>query len=443
MSFVDPTVTKIEAEFKELADDVNRSSASTRNGWVFFLAIQAYLFVALAGLTHRDLLLGTPVPLPILGVPISLNGFFLFGPLIFVMIHMGILLQHVMLARQAQELHNRVAGFEGAGYLRQHRTRFHVHPYSFTQLIAGGTRSWFFAFFLALINWVSLGILPILLLLGFQVTFLPYHDFTITWAHRFYLIADVILLTIFTIFMRHPTLEFVVGFGRTLIERPVSFLLSLLLAGGALFFSLSIATIPSERMDRAMTSFWPALVPDHREDAGPPRQAFVLTAWLFDGGIDMLSGRSQSPFARNLIVTDTDLVKDDTIAKGEVSVSLRTRDLRFAVLDRTDLHQADLTGANFTGASLREVNLSGVKAPRTVFRGADLRHAHLRSGVVLEGGALAALDMRGADFRGANMAGLELREVDLTGAVLEGANLAGAAAQPDFVAEATRQGAKF
>lgn len=436
-------IDKLQAQLKELVDDVNHTSASTRNGWVFFLAIQAYLFVALAGLTHRDLLLDTPVPLPLLQVPISLKGFFLFGPFILVLIHMGILLQHVMLARQARELHARATKFEGPNLFRESRIRFHVHPYSFTQLIAGGHRSRLFAFFLSLLNWVSLGILPVLLLIDFQITFLPYHDLTLTWAHRLYLVADIVLLTIFVIFMRYPTLGFVRGFGRTLIETPVSALICGILCVGALFFSLSVATIPQERMDRAMTSLWPAAIPDHREDGGTPRQAFVLTGWLFDGGIDMLSGRAKSPFTRNLIVADADLVRDSAAAQGEVSLSLRTRDLRYAVLDRSDLHQADLTGANLSGASLREVNLADVRAPRAIFRGADLRHAEIAPRGGATGGGFIPVDMRGADLRGANLAGLELRTVNLTGALFEGANLTGAQAHPETVAEATKQGAKF
>jgi hypothetical protein len=182
MTISDGTIDRIEAALKELAVEVNRTSASTRNGWVFFLALQAYFFVALAGITHRDLLLDTPISLPLLQVPIGLKEFFLFGPIILVLVHMGILLQHVMLARQARELHSRLSSFEGKSFFRTHRIRIHLHSYFFTQLIAGGQRSAFFAFFLSLMTWLSLGILPVVLLLDFQTTFLPYHDLQVTWG---------------------------------------------------------------------------------------------------------------------------------------------------------------------------------------------------------------------------------------------------------------------
>jgi hypothetical protein len=442
MTYSDGTIDRIEATFKELAEEVNRTSSSTRNGWVFFLALQAYFFVALAGITHRDLLLDTPISLPLLQVRIGLKEFFLFGPIILVLVHMGILLQHVMLARQARELHSRLSSFEGKSFFRTHRIRIHLHSYFFTQLIAGGQRSAFFAFFLSLMTWLSLGILPVVLLLDFQTTFLPYHDLQVTWAQRAYLIADIVILTIFAMFMRHPALGFVAGFGRTILERPISFLISFVLGIGAMFFSMSIATVPDEQLDRAMTAVWPAAIPDDREEAGPPRQAFRLTALLFDGGIDTLSGRPASMFGRNLVVTDTDLVKDGAFDEGETSINLRLRDLRYGTFDRSDMHQADLTGANLTRASLREVNLVEVRAAQAIFRGADLRGAQLFPFTSI-GRPVSAIDLRGADLRGANLAGANLQGARLDGTLLEGTNLQGASLEPAMQEEAARQGAKF
>ena len=51
---------------------------------------------------------------------------------------------------------------------------------------------------------------------------------------------------------------------------------------------------------------------------------------------------------------------DKDVSPGEATLSLRNRDLRFARLDRSDLHQADMTGANLDGASLVGADLRGV-----------------------------------------------------------------------------------
>ena len=53
------------------------------------------LTVAVAGVTHRDLLLETPVTLPILQVQIQLTQFFQFAPVVLVLFHLGVVSQLV------------------------------------------------------------------------------------------------------------------------------------------------------------------------------------------------------------------------------------------------------------------------------------------------------------------------------------------------------------
>jgi len=65
-----------------LLEAVNRSSDSAHMAWLIFLFIMTYLTIAVAGVTHRDLLLETPVSLPILQVDIPLTQFFQFAPII-------------------------------------------------------------------------------------------------------------------------------------------------------------------------------------------------------------------------------------------------------------------------------------------------------------------------------------------------------------------------
>lgn len=445
MALSDPTAERIESGFRELVQEVNATSTVTRAGWLFFLALLAYFFLALAGIDHRHLLLDAPVTLPVLGVQVSLTRFFLFGPLVPLLVHIGVLIQHVHLARQCREVHRRVTIFEGTSLFRAHRLRMHLSSYFFTQLIAGPPRAGLFAFFLALTGWLTLGLLPVLLLLDFQTSFLPFHDLQVTWLHRIYVVADIVLLTIFAIYMRYPASSFVAGFGSTIVERPFSVLAGIILLVGAMFFSLSVATIPDERMDRVMTGVWPAPVPYEDGELSEPRQAFLPTAFLFERGVDPLSGRPLGFFARNLILTDADLRRQGIAAAGsrETGLNLRRRDLRFAVLDRSDLREADLTGALLSGASLREVDLTGARAEKAVLRGADLWRAKFAAPAGEGGTAVPGIGLRGADLRGANLAEANLQGADVEGAQFEGADLRTAQMDADDAAEAARQGAKF
>src|SRR5436190_6638315 len=86
-----------------LLEAVNSSSDATHTGWLIFLAIMAYLVIAVAGVTHETLLLDTSVQLPILQVNIPLKQFFQFAPIVLVLFHLGIVAQLVLLARETLE----------------------------------------------------------------------------------------------------------------------------------------------------------------------------------------------------------------------------------------------------------------------------------------------------------------------------------------------------
>ncbi|MBX2804575.1 MAG: pentapeptide repeat-containing protein, partial [Hyphomicrobiales bacterium] len=96
-------------------------------------------------------------------------------------------------------------------------------------------------------------------------------------------------------------------------------------------------------------------------DPAHSRLVFMPTAWLFEGEVNAETGKRKSPLLRNLVVTDRDLVNDASIGPGDVSMSLRYRDLRHSRLDRSDLKQADLRGADLTGASLEGTDLTGAR----------------------------------------------------------------------------------
>jgi hypothetical protein len=66
----------------------------------------------------------------------------------------------------------------------------------FIQFLAGprDRRAGTFGWLLRVIAWSTLAVAPILLLLLFQLQFLPFHLSWITWTHRLALVADLILI---------------------------------------------------------------------------------------------------------------------------------------------------------------------------------------------------------------------------------------------------------
>jgi hypothetical protein len=375
-----PAPTLSPGDYLELLlQDVNVASASARGAWILLIAIEAYFFIALAGISHRDLLLNTPVAQPILQVAIPLHSFILFGPLVLIVMHAGVLQQHIILARKLKALDAGLSQQEAIPLT--HPARLRVHSYYFSQIEAGPESSLGLRAAFRAMDWLFLRLLPLGLLLAFQVAYLPAHDAWITWWHRVYVLADLLIIagtsrSLARLERIYPGTETIAG--DTALRRFAGRLAGLLV----LAFSVAVATIPGEWIDRTLASVEAIAGPVPYQGLGnvtrtlPPgargRQAFLPTAVLFEGEVDDWTRRLTSVFTRNLIVMDEDLVPDERGYANETSFSLRGRDLNHATFDRSDMHRADLTDTSLKGASLIETNLEGAKLVRVRMQGADL-----------------------------------------------------------------------
>jgi uncharacterized protein YjbI with pentapeptide repeats len=408
-----------------LLDALNTASARTNTLWLMFLAVMAYLFIAVAAVTHRDLLLNAGVVLPILQVRIDLSRFFLIVPSVFALLHAGLIAQFVLLARKALEFDGSVRLLESTD-LRTHPLRLELDSFFFVQAIAGPERSRVVSGLLNAVGWLALVILPLLFLLYVQIAFLPFHDGGITAVHRGIVLADLALLLLVGVFLMRAETSFLGAFLRLGFNNPGSFAFGLVVVAGAAFVALFLATVPrTAGDDRAATA----------SDAAP-----VL-----------------GTFPRHLNVADADLAGGrDAVGRP---LSLRGRDLRFAKLDRVDLRQADLTGANLDGASLAGADLRGARLRcvdgTAALQPEDRQKARCVSarGVDLSGARMAEASLAGADLRGARLDDATLDGADLgqgifTGASFERArlpraNLSGSVLNGATFVQANLQGANL
>lgn len=471
-----------------LLQAVNDNSEIAHTGWLIFLAVVAYFCIAVAGVTHTDLLLNSAVALPIMQVSIDLTRFFLFAPVLVVFLHFGILMQLTVLARKVLEFDAAVRPLETTSR-RTHPLRLELHSFFFTQLLAGPERSALYGSFLHGMFWLSVIGLPILVILYIQIVFLPYHDVTTTWAHRLALLADALVLVCIGVFLGSRSTSFFRAFWRTASYRPLGFLLTAVMLIGIVLFSFFVATVPGEALDRyTRTLQLPGTQSEPAAQASSvagDRTTFALTALFFGSGEGAGTGWIRSLFNRNLVVTDEDVLRharrdqkggkestgDDTGDMSEaVRVSLRGRDLRFAVLDRSVFRRVDFTGADLDGASLVRADLRGAKLSCSDFddvlkgkrdrvtsctrlAGADLSRANLAGtdlkfalmpGAKLENADLVDADLRYAQLTGAKFAGATLRRANLSGSVdLMGANFLGADLQGADLTGAKLHGAEF
>ena len=427
-----------------LLEAVNNSSESAHTAWMLFLGIMTYLMIAVAGVTHKDLLLETPVALPLLQVSIQQSQFFKFAPVVLLLLHLGLISQLVLLARKTLEFDRSVQLLE-ATERRCHPLRLELHNFFFVQAVAGPHRSVVMSAFLHAMSWLSLVVLPVILLLFIQISYLPFHDTTVTWANRIALMIDIVVLVLIGVFLTRAETSFPLAFWHTVRDHPFTIVGTVVLLATIGFFSLFVATIPGEPLDQMLRrSATRIAVAGGAEDLASASRGFSLP---------FLSARADGTlfgmFSRNIVATDLDLAPPRD-GKNDSGIALRNRDLRFAKLDRTDFRSADLTSANLDDASLVGADLTGVRLQcadiselylsdnRVAARCVSARNANFTR-ARMKDARLAGIDGRGAKFEETILEAADFSYAILTGANFASAHLEGV----DFSGGAQLQGANF
>jgi uncharacterized protein YjbI with pentapeptide repeats len=434
---------------KEFLDEANRASDPAWSSWLAFLLLLTYVVVTLASVSHKALLLNSPVKLPIINADIPLVGFFQYAPALLLLVYLSLLVQHVVLARKYRKFTDAIASYEMETGT-EHPARERVHSYVFSQIAAGPKPNLITKFMMQLIVYVTFAVLPIITLLYFQIKFLPYHDVSITYWHRIAVILGFAMLILLTPLMQNTgparrRWDIKVGPQAEAWEASgTQVLLVLLLLPIVLGFSWLMATVPNEWIDRRLGFVAPTSV-----RVGPEEEAKLLNPLVRRIVYDRLPDDNDKGWWRRwllsyrvLIVEDTDLAADE-----DAKVVLRERNFRFALLNRSDLHRADLAWADLRGtqmwktlakgklkdaqlqgAFLKEAQLQGAQLNSAQLQGADLSNAQLQ-GAELSYANLQGADLRGAKLQGADLSYANLEGADLRGAKLQGANLAGAKVQ--------------
>ena len=240
-------VPKLSGETQGFLDEANGASDPASSAWFAFLALLTYVLVTLASVSHKDLLLNSAVQLPIVvNVNIPLVSFFQYAPALLLLVYLSLLIQHVILARKYRKFTEAIAPYE-RDTRTEHPARERVHSYVFSQILAGPKPSRITNFLMRLIVYVTFTILPLITLLYFQIKFLPYHEVWITYWHRIAVILGLLMLIFLTprIIKVGPQAE---AWQVSRTEKVLGALLFILIIG----FSLLIATVPDEWMDRRL-----------------------------------------------------------------------------------------------------------------------------------------------------------------------------------------------
>jgi len=445
----DDSAKKKEAE-KSARDDAsdliritNQDLAQTRTELFFFLAAILFMAITTLSITDRDLLFGSRVLLPVLGLSMSFDAFLLGAPALLILGHYAMLLKFSRLRAKCVAINELIERTDGSDILALKTASNFM-----AQWLIASTGNTFFRGLSASIYLISMCLAPLLTLLLLTVRTLPLHRPVLTFIQVLCLSADAALLALFH------------------WNGPRQKLSAAAIGSGAwLVVSLTFC-IPDGLFDRVGRSVWAASVPFASADS--QRTAFAPTAFLLENGLDTATGRPILFFSRNLIVTGDPGWRGPPTAAPQIPATptqdrertgpnLRGRDLRYAQLDRSNLHGADFTLTDLTGVSLDGADLRGAvfgcaakdidplstlwdftihrnergywaetEANCTVMAGINLSRADLRESKFQSAQWLQMPSLAGARLSGANLDQVDLSYVDLSLAALSGASMVGA-----------------
>lgn len=418
-----------------LERSVNDSAGRVSAIWLSFVAFSAYAAATASTISHRQLLLEDPIKLPTIGIDVPLVIAAILLPSLFVIYHVYVLLQVVLLARTA-DAYNDAVQHSITEEADRARVRQRLANTLFAQLFAGSSREreGLLGWLLRTMAWVTLALAPPLVLLVFELQFLPYHSAAVTWIHRFLIAFDLLAVLLLWAGAVDPRNDVT---WRRILRAPISSSLATIV----ILFSSVALTFPGEP-HAGWTRYRVIYDPDflYGGDAGCHAKSYLIG--VLSGHFDRIS------VVGEIMVDNDKLRKIEEIGKargqrpyqGERTRNLRGRDLRCGNLGGVDLRRADFTGANLAGANLASADLQGA-----VFRSSDtrLRRAAL-DGVLLQGASLEEADLEGASMAAAQLQNAVLdkaamKDVKLDGAKLTDAELRGTALQGASLGSAQMQ----
>jgi uncharacterized protein YjbI with pentapeptide repeats len=195
--------TKLETKnLDALLSAVNSSSQHVRKFHIFFLLAGVYIAIIIWSTTDMILLKETPVNLPLLNAGLPVIGFYRFAPFFCLLMHFNLLLQLSLLSDKLHAYNAALSKLADNEVRKYYDTR--LFPFVFSHALSGTQHSGFLKFLLTVMVWVTMIWLPLCLLIGLQVGFLPYHSEQILELQRWAIVADLLIITIFWPIIRAP-----------------------------------------------------------------------------------------------------------------------------------------------------------------------------------------------------------------------------------------------
>ncbi|WP_038953063.1 pentapeptide repeat-containing protein [Bradyrhizobium japonicum] len=388
-----------------LEKSLNDSATRVSTIWISYLLFGLYLLVSAGTATDKQLLLEESVKLPALGTEVPLRAFFVISPILFVLLQFYVLLQTLLLGRTAKAYNDVLDGTvkrESDNAIFRERLANTI----FAQIFAGAPRErngWVGNILLG-ITWFTLIASPILVLLTFQLAFLPYHSPGVTLLHRVLIGAELVIFFWLWPAVLDPEREvhwrgLDLHFWRS---EPWSKKFYPAIAAVILFFSWVMASFPGE-LHMNLLSF---------------RR---LDSRNCDGSPGRLLGIGDRIVLRDISIADTEKRAEGSASAADPSKHTILRDW-----SGRDFSCGTFVGIDFRRTSLEKAHFEGAFLSRSFVD----KTTHMQ-GVFLDDAILGQLTLEGLDLEGASLNrtrlnGATLTDVSVSLATFAGIDLSGA-----------------
>jgi hypothetical protein len=402
----DPVLSAIEKGVGDAAKGVN-------GVWIAFISLCVYIFIATYTVTPATLFRDAKVKLPIFSADLPLKIYFVMAPVLLLTAHVYLIVLTRGLSERIEDIWSRSSKMSTRG-VRRRAIRARVN----NSIIMGAVSERYgetyrgVAGATGFIAGVTMTALPIMLLLLTQLIFLPYQEEWVTWVHRGFIFADILVCCWLLLPSTGPA---------TVLGRGLVVALTVLVFATSFLF----AVFPGELIYTKLEGHWPHAFTDKMFEGSPDP-------------VDYVSNGGVLPFPNRLILPDDPKLADVAgTASDGVSLSMRGRNFRKAVFDRSNLARVDFSAADLDGASLRGARLEGSKfdcagsaivpfhAPIGGFYSTDNPTGKLVC-AKLNGANLAYAHLDGASFEGAQLSGSALNDTTITGTNFSRSTLLGA-----------------
>ncbi|MBK8174615.1 MAG: pentapeptide repeat-containing protein [Rhodospirillales bacterium] len=431
------------AYIASLIASINDGAKAAQTGGLFVLAIAVYLTATVIATSDEVLLRGTSVEFSQLGVKIPVLASYALAPLLFLFLHVHTLIRYDMLAENLRLLDQEMRSSLAREPDRE-RCRQLLANVEFIQYWSSSHGSTLHSRLYKIVVWVMLVVVPVLVFLATQISFLRYQNPFVTYVVHFGCLAlDLSALVYFWYRQDRRKQDWrSAGRWRAMIRNGLP--AALLFAFAAVYLGIpppdSTTTGPEAEgkphgwryhpLDNTICPFmgqlgWGCrhLKLDHR----------LLVAERPDGEVLYELRTGSADLAKLLIRVE--------------ALFLRGRNFRFADFEESEFFDADFSGADLRGASLRRASLQGAHLLAANMQGANLQGAQMQGanlqGAQMQGADLTVARMQGADLTGAELQNARLGSANMQGAILLEAQMQGAALGSTQMQATDLRGANF